>query len=124
MSHTPLKIFKRSHQRRMLISGQGPIREIAKSLGFTNTTTMDEFAQRFPALDTVDHNCPKVTVRMYYIFILDIYLYWTYIFILSKINVYILCIYLYWTKCIFAFLLNIKDVRKLKMEDFTRPIYG
>jgi len=38
-----------------LVTGQGPVEFIAKSLGFTNVTTMDQLRHVFPALDCVDH---------------------------------------------------------------------
>jgi HAD superfamily hydrolase (TIGR01456 family) len=35
MAHSPLKMFQQYHSKRVLISGQGPIVEIAKNLGFS-----------------------------------------------------------------------------------------
>lgn len=55
MSHSPLKIMKNYHNKRCLISGQGPIVEIAKNLGFKNLITIDELRQYYPSLDVVDH---------------------------------------------------------------------
>lgn len=55
MSHSPLKLFKQFHNKRCLISGQGPIVEIAKNLGFKSLITVDELRQNYPYLDVVDH---------------------------------------------------------------------
>ncbi|CAF0844390.1 unnamed protein product [Brachionus calyciflorus] len=55
MSHSPLKLLKNFHNKRCLISGQGPVVEIAKNLGFTSVITIDELRQYHPNLDVVDH---------------------------------------------------------------------
>merc|ERR1719431_486288 len=39
----------------VLVVGQGPVEQIARSLGFTTVTTMDQLRHTFPALDAVDH---------------------------------------------------------------------
>ncbi|CAG0898345.1 unnamed protein product [Cyprideis torosa] len=54
MSHSPLRMFKSFHDKRVLVAGQGPIREIASSVGFTNIITIDDFREAFPELDAVD----------------------------------------------------------------------
>lgn len=54
MAHSPLQMFKQFHDKQFLISGQGPVKEIAKELGFKKTTTMDELAKNFPSLDYID----------------------------------------------------------------------
>ncbi|XP_015594726.1 haloacid dehalogenase-like hydrolase domain-containing 5 [Cephus cinctus] len=54
MAHSPLQMFKQFHNRQFLISGQGPVREIAKELGFKKTTTMEELVQNFPSLDYIN----------------------------------------------------------------------
>lgn len=54
MAHSPLQMYKQHHDKQFLISGQGPVREIARELGFKNTITMDELASNFPSLDYVD----------------------------------------------------------------------
>ncbi|XP_045165956.1 haloacid dehalogenase-like hydrolase domain-containing 5 [Mercenaria mercenaria] len=59
MSHSPLKMFKQFHDKHILVSGQGPVVEIAKGLGFSQITTMDTLRQCFPHLDMVDHNRRK-----------------------------------------------------------------
>lgn len=55
MSHSPLKLFKQFHNKRCLVSGQGPIAEIAKNLGFKSLITIDDLRQYYPYLDVVDH---------------------------------------------------------------------
>jgi ribonucleotide monophosphatase NagD (HAD superfamily) len=55
MAHSPLKMFQQYHNKRVLISGQGPIVEIAKNLGFSKIVTIEELRCIFPMLDAVDH---------------------------------------------------------------------
>lgn len=55
MAHSPLKMLKEFHDKRVLVSGQGPIREISKNLGFTNMCTVENIQEAFPVLDVVDH---------------------------------------------------------------------
>ncbi|XP_069693063.1 haloacid dehalogenase-like hydrolase domain-containing 5 [Periplaneta americana] len=55
MAHSPLRMFHQFHNKRVLISGQGPIVDIAKNLGFTKVTTIDQMRGTFPMLDAVDH---------------------------------------------------------------------
>jgi len=62
MSHSPLRMFRQFLDKHVLISGQGPVENIAAVLGFTNVTTMDKFRQCFPLLDTVDHKRRKAAV--------------------------------------------------------------
>ncbi|KAL1021493.1 hypothetical protein UPYG_G00013970 [Umbra pygmaea] len=61
MSHSPLRMFKKYHDKCVLVSGQGPVLEIAKNLGFQNVVSIDILRESFPLLDMVDHNRrPKV----------------------------------------------------------------
>ena len=55
MSLSPLKMFSEYHERHVLVVGQGPIKEIARNLGFTKISTMDDYRHAFPTLDAVDH---------------------------------------------------------------------
>ncbi|KAK3888762.1 hypothetical protein Pcinc_007235 [Petrolisthes cinctipes] len=55
MAHSPLKMFDQYFHKQLLISGQGPVREISHNLGFTNTTTVEEVRLAYPQLDCVDH---------------------------------------------------------------------
>uniref|UniRef100_A0A3Q3X3N3 Haloacid dehalogenase-like hydrolase domain-containing 5 n=1 Tax=Mola mola TaxID=94237 RepID=A0A3Q3X3N3_MOLML len=56
MSHSPLRMFKKFHDKCVLVSGQGPVLEIAKNLGFKNVVSIDMLRESFPLLDMVDHN--------------------------------------------------------------------
>ncbi|CAF4835790.1 unnamed protein product, partial [Rotaria socialis] len=53
--HSPLKMYSEFHKKHCLISGQGPIADIAKNLGFTKVTTIEQLCDAFPNLDMVDH---------------------------------------------------------------------
>lgn len=55
MAHSPLRLFQAFHDKRVLVSGQGPVVDIAKNLGFTKITTIDDVRTAFPVLDAVDH---------------------------------------------------------------------
>lgn len=55
LSHSPLKLAAEFHKKHCLISGQGPIVEIATKLGFKKVITIDELRQYYPQLDVVDH---------------------------------------------------------------------
>jgi hypothetical protein len=48
-------MYTEFHKKHCLISGQGPIADIAKNLGFTKVTTIDQLCDAFPNLDMVDH---------------------------------------------------------------------
>ncbi|CAF0991480.1 unnamed protein product [Didymodactylos carnosus] len=63
MSHSPLKLYTEFHKKHCLITGQGPIAEIAKNLGFTKVTTTDQLCDAFPNLDMVDHKKRRGFVR-------------------------------------------------------------
>lgn len=56
MSHSPLRMFKKYHDKCVLVSGQGPVLEIAKNVGFNNVISIDMLRESFPLLDMVDHN--------------------------------------------------------------------
>ncbi|XP_029993784.1 haloacid dehalogenase-like hydrolase domain-containing 5 [Sphaeramia orbicularis] len=56
MSHSPLRMLKKYHDKCVLVSGQGPVLEIAKNLGFQNVVSIDMLRESFPLLDMVDHN--------------------------------------------------------------------
>lgn len=63
MSHSPLKMYTEFHKKHCLISGQGPIADIAKNLGFTKVTTIEQLCDAFPNLDMVDHKKRRGFVR-------------------------------------------------------------
>lgn len=61
MSHSPLRIFRQYHNKCVLVSGQGPVLDIAKYLGFSNPITIDSVRESYPFLDMVDHSRrPKI----------------------------------------------------------------
>ncbi|KAL1789742.1 cat eye syndrome critical region protein 5, partial [Sigmodon hispidus] len=62
LSHSPMKRFLQHHNKRMLVSGQGPLVENARALGFRNVVTIDELRMACPELDMVDlERRPKTT---------------------------------------------------------------
>merc|ERR1719295_1756640 len=65
LSHSPLRMYKEYHNKCVLLSGQGPIEEIARRIGFTNTITIDDIRSAFPFLDMVDHK-PRPTKQSKY----------------------------------------------------------
>ncbi|XP_017875947.1 haloacid dehalogenase-like hydrolase domain-containing 5 [Ceratina calcarata] len=54
MAHSPLKLFENFHNKQVLISGQGRIKEMAKELGFRKTITIEQLVKNFPSLDYVN----------------------------------------------------------------------
>ncbi|XP_072328659.1 haloacid dehalogenase-like hydrolase domain-containing 5 isoform X1 [Scyliorhinus torazame] len=56
MAHSPLRMFKHYHDKCVLVSGQGPVMDIAKSIGFTHIITMEMLREAFPLLDMMDHD--------------------------------------------------------------------
>ncbi|XP_077452321.1 haloacid dehalogenase-like hydrolase domain-containing 5 [Stigmatopora argus] len=63
LSHSPLRMFTQFHQKCVLVSGQGPIPEVARALGFQNVVTIDQVREGYPLLDIVDHDRrPKDTI--------------------------------------------------------------
>ncbi|XP_030314575.1 haloacid dehalogenase-like hydrolase domain-containing 5 isoform X3 [Calypte anna] len=75
MSHSPLRMFKRYHEKCVLVSGQGPLLDIAQDLGFCQPITIETLREKHPLLDVVDHDrrpnvlypsaveLPKIEVR-------------------------------------------------------------
>ncbi|ESO10038.1 hypothetical protein HELRODRAFT_186712 [Helobdella robusta] len=59
MSHSPLRMFRQLLDKHMLVSGQGPTEEIAKFVGFSKVTTLEQFRHCFPKLDTNDYKRRK-----------------------------------------------------------------
>ncbi|XP_010872721.2 haloacid dehalogenase-like hydrolase domain-containing 5 isoform X2 [Esox lucius] len=56
LSHSPLRMFRKYHDKCVLVSGQGPVLDIAKNLGFQKVVSIDMLREHFPLLDMVDHN--------------------------------------------------------------------
>eukprot|EP00062_Callorhinchus_milii_P017623 gi/632970318/ref/XP_007901582.1/ PREDICTED: cat eye syndrome critical region protein 5-like [Callorhinchus milii] len=61
LSHSPLRMLNQYHDKHVLVSGQGPVGDIAKSIGFSRAITVEMLREAFPLLDVVDHNRrPKI----------------------------------------------------------------
>ncbi|KAG8007222.1 Haloacid dehalogenase-like hydrolase domain-containing 5, partial [Nibea albiflora] len=58
LSHSPLRLLKSFHDKCVLVSGQGPVADIANtvSLGFRNVVSIEQLREHHPLLDMVDHN--------------------------------------------------------------------
>ncbi|KAM9375738.1 haloacid dehalogenase-like hydrolase domain-containing 5 [Pholidichthys leucotaenia] len=56
MSHSPLRMFTQFHKMCVLVSGQGPVEEVAHNLGFEDVITIEMLREAYPILDVVDHN--------------------------------------------------------------------
>lgn len=54
LSHSPLRNLNILHDKQVVVSGQGPIKEIASSCGFKNVTTVEEVSEICPQLDMND----------------------------------------------------------------------
>ncbi|NWI51619.1 HDHD5 hydrolase, partial [Calyptomena viridis] len=69
MSHSPLRMFKHYHEKCVLVSGQGPLLDIAQDLGFCQPITIETLREKHPLLDAVDHDRrPNVLVSVYFWF--------------------------------------------------------
>jgi len=56
LAHTPMRCLTQYHDKHVLVCGQGPIEEIARSVGFKDITTIEKICQAFPELDMVNHH--------------------------------------------------------------------
>ncbi|XP_037650825.1 haloacid dehalogenase-like hydrolase domain-containing 5 [Sebastes umbrosus] len=56
LSHSPLRMLKSFHDKCVLVSGQGPVTDIANTLGFQKVVSVEQLREHFPLLDMVDHN--------------------------------------------------------------------
>uniref|UniRef100_A0A8C7WM13 Haloacid dehalogenase-like hydrolase domain-containing 5 n=1 Tax=Oryzias sinensis TaxID=183150 RepID=A0A8C7WM13_9TELE len=56
LSHSPLRVFSNFHQKHVLVSGQGPVEDVAHNLGFEDVVTMDTLREAYPVLDMVDQS--------------------------------------------------------------------
>ncbi|XP_072291112.1 haloacid dehalogenase-like hydrolase domain-containing 5 [Eucyclogobius newberryi] len=54
LSHSPLRMFTQFHKMCVLVSGQGPVKEVAHNLGFEDVVTIDMLREAYPLLDIVD----------------------------------------------------------------------
>uniref|UniRef100_A0A3Q3LYB1 Haloacid dehalogenase like hydrolase domain containing 5 n=1 Tax=Mastacembelus armatus TaxID=205130 RepID=A0A3Q3LYB1_9TELE len=56
LSHSPLQMLKSFHDKFVLVSGQGPVTDIASTLGFQKVMSIEQLREHHPLLDMVDHN--------------------------------------------------------------------
>nr|XP_046241137.1 haloacid dehalogenase-like hydrolase domain-containing 5 [Scatophagus argus] len=56
LSHSPLRMLKTFHDKCVLVSGQGPVTDIANTLGFQKVVSIEQLREHHPLLDMVDHN--------------------------------------------------------------------
>nr|XP_057910640.1 haloacid dehalogenase-like hydrolase domain-containing 5 isoform X1 [Doryrhamphus excisus] len=56
LSYSPLQMLRSFHDKCVLVSGQGPVRDIANTLGFQKVVSMEQLREHHPLLDMVDHN--------------------------------------------------------------------
>ncbi|XP_075752858.1 haloacid dehalogenase-like hydrolase domain-containing 5 isoform X3 [Pelodiscus sinensis] len=56
LSHSPLRLFRQFHGKCVLVSGQGPVEENARNVGFQNVVTIQDVRKAFPLLDMVDQS--------------------------------------------------------------------
>ncbi|XP_036007633.1 haloacid dehalogenase-like hydrolase domain-containing 5 [Fundulus heteroclitus] len=56
LSHSPLHTMKTFHSKCVLVSGQGPVAQIAHTLGFQKVVTVEQLSEQHPLLDMVDHS--------------------------------------------------------------------
>ncbi|XP_071350897.1 haloacid dehalogenase-like hydrolase domain-containing 5 [Trachinotus anak] len=55
LSHSPLRMMKSFHDKCVLVSGQGPVTEIANTLGFQKVVSIEQLKEHHPLLDMVEH---------------------------------------------------------------------
>ena len=55
MAHSPVRMLREFHSKHVLVVGQGPVYEIANTIGFKSVTTIEDLRHAFPSLDAVDH---------------------------------------------------------------------
>lgn len=56
LSHSPLRMFHQFQDKCVLVSGQGPVEDIASDLGFRNAVTIEAVRRAYPLLDMVDQS--------------------------------------------------------------------
>uniref|UniRef100_A0A665X9Y4 Haloacid dehalogenase like hydrolase domain containing 5 n=1 Tax=Echeneis naucrates TaxID=173247 RepID=A0A665X9Y4_ECHNA len=65
LSHSPLRTMKSFHDKCVLVSGQGPVTDIANTLGFQKVLSIEQLKEKHPLLDMVEHKKrPKVAVTI------------------------------------------------------------
>ncbi|XP_057703042.1 haloacid dehalogenase-like hydrolase domain-containing 5 [Corythoichthys intestinalis] len=61
LSYSPLEMLTKFHDKCVLVSGQGPITDIARTLGFKKVVSVEQLREQHPLLDMVDHNRTPAT---------------------------------------------------------------
>ncbi|XP_061788757.1 haloacid dehalogenase-like hydrolase domain-containing 5 [Nerophis lumbriciformis] len=56
LSYSPLEMLRSFHDKCVLVSGQGPVVDIASTLGFKKVISIEQLREHHPLLDMVDHN--------------------------------------------------------------------
>ncbi|XP_061687633.1 haloacid dehalogenase-like hydrolase domain-containing 5 isoform X5 [Syngnathoides biaculeatus] len=56
LSYSPLRMLSSFHDKCVLVSGQGPVSDIARSLGFKKVVSVEQLCRQHPLLDMVDHS--------------------------------------------------------------------
>ncbi|XP_045931388.1 haloacid dehalogenase-like hydrolase domain-containing 5 isoform X1 [Micropterus dolomieu] len=56
LSYSPLGMLRSFHDKCVLVSGQGPVVDIANTLGFQKVVSIEQLREHYPLLDMVDHN--------------------------------------------------------------------
>ncbi|GMS95697.1 hypothetical protein PENTCL1PPCAC_17872 [Pristionchus entomophagus] len=65
MAHSPLRMFVDLHDKHVLVVGQGPVKQIARTLGFKKVTSVDDLREMFPFLDCGDFSRRKTDFSKY-----------------------------------------------------------
>ncbi|XP_077458035.1 haloacid dehalogenase-like hydrolase domain-containing 5 [Stigmatopora argus] len=61
LSYSPLKMLTGFHDKCVLVSGQGPVTDIARTLGFKKVVSVEQLREQHPLLDMVDHDRTPAT---------------------------------------------------------------
>ena len=60
---SPFRSFVHWHDKRVLVVGQGDMRQMAEDLGFKHVFTLEQVAEAWPLLDMVNHENRRTVVR-------------------------------------------------------------
>ncbi len=71
MSHTALRLYSDYFDKHVAICGHGPIKDIARNIGFKKVSTIEDVSAAFPWLDACKPKQQLFSVRFpKYVFIL------------------------------------------------------
>lgn len=65
LSHTPLKMFDWLHNKHVLVSAQGNMKEILQGYGFSNISDIQDLKRAYPLLDMVDRKTRYDNANLY-----------------------------------------------------------